>query len=101
MAQKRNFLTGEWETFEDTGKREVIVYSGTREVNTCSAICSKRPHVSRSGAVNPAQAAEFTAAARRAGITGVTYCPKTGNLLSSSRESRRREARRRSMYDNG
>ena len=101
MLLKRHFITGELIEVEETGVHEVIVYEGTAEKNTCSSICSKKPHTSTSGAVNPLQAQSFTAAARRAGITGVSYCPKTGNLISTSRESRRREARRRGLYDNG
>ena len=101
MLQKRHFITGELIEVEETGVREVTVYEGTREKNTCSAICSKRPHVGSSGAVNPLQAASMTAAARKAGIVGISYCPQTGNLISTSRESRRREAKRRGLYDNG
>lgn len=101
MLLKRNFITGELEPYEEAGERSSTVYEGTAEVNSCSAICSKRPHVSTTGAVNPEQANRMTAAARRAGITGVTYCPSTGNLISTSREARRREAKRRGLYDNG
>lgn len=101
MLLKRNFITGEPEPYEETGENSSTVYEGTSERNTCSAICSKKPHVSTSGAVNPLQANSFTQAARRAGITGVSYCPKTGNLISTSREARRREAKRRGLYDNG
>ena len=101
MLLKRHFITGELIEVEETGVHQVIVYEGTREKNTCLSICSKKPHTSTSGAVNPLQADSFTAAARRAGITGVSYCPKTGNLISTSRQSRRREAKRRGLYDNG
>lgn len=101
MLLKRHFITGELTEVEDTGVHEIIAYEGTREKNTCSAICSKKPHTGYSGAVNPLQAKSFTEAARRAGIVGVEYCPKTGNMISTSREARRREAKRRGLYDNG
>jgi hypothetical protein len=101
MLTKRHFITGELIEYEETGERDITVYEGTREKSSCSAICSKKPHVSTSGAVNPEQAARITAEARRAGNTGVHYCPQTGNLISTSREARRREAKRRGLYDNG
>lgn len=101
MLLKRHFITGELIEVEETGEHSVTVYEGTAEKSSCSAICSKKPHVSQSAAVNPLQAHSMTEAARRAGITGISYCPKTGNLVSTSRESRRREAKRRGLYDNG
>jgi len=99
---KRHFITGELIEVEETGERDITVYGSTqRETKSSSAICSKKPHHSITGAVNPLQAEAFTKAARAAGITGVEYCRKTGALISTSRDARRREAKRRGLYDNG
>lgn len=58
-----------------------------------------RPLESRSAGVHSTQAAEFNEAARKAGITGVYYDPKTGNPSFESRGARRRELSRRGLRD--
>ena len=58
-----------------------------------------RDLVSRGAGVHSSQAAEFNQAARRAGISGVYYDPKTGNAHFSSRKARRLELARRGIND--
>lgn len=95
---KRHFITGEWEDVEPQG-HQFYVYEGKKEKSSCSAICTKRPLVSRSIGVHPSQARRFTEEARRAGIKGVEYCPKTGVATFTSRGARKRECIRRGKHD--
>lgn len=98
MGLRRHFITGEWESYDDTGKRQVIVYEGKKERSSCGAISSKRPFVSQAMGVIAADAARFNAAARR-NKTGAFYNEK-GNAVFTSKESRRREMAARHMFDN-
>lgn len=113
MGMRRNFITGEWETFADGQGGTYVVHEGKviraedaprklREKQSRSAICSKAPHVSKAMAVPIGQAAEFQAAADR-NRTGVRYVPDGkgyANCVSPSRGARAREMRARNRVDN-
>ena len=99
---RRHFITGEWEYFDDAGRRERIVYEGQKETKSSGATCSKKPWVSKALAVPVEQAAAFNDAARR-NRTGATYVPDGkgyANLVCTSQGSRRREMIARGKQDN-
>lgn len=69
-------------------------YSGGTGTHT-----EKRPHRSKSIACHPDQADSMTQAARKAGITGISYDRKTGELVSTSKSGYAKEVARRGFYD--
>jgi hypothetical protein len=102
MGMRRNFITGEWEEFEDGSlggtwvhhNGEVVraeeVPRKLRTKSSRSAICAKRPWVSKSlGVANPDQIPAYAAAAKKHAGPGVTF-DKQGNLVCDSRGARNR-----------
>lgn len=63
-----------------------------------AAISSKKPWRSKSIGVNPAQAEAFTKEAREAGVRGVEYDSRTGELVANSTRAANAEVARRGFH---
>lgn len=60
----------------------------------------KRPHRSKALSCHPDQADRMTSLARKAGIRGVAYDRKTGEMVATSKKGHDAEAKRRGEFYN-
>lgn len=70
-----------------------------RATNRVGNLAYNRDLVSIGAGCHSSQAGEFNESARKAGISGVYYDPKTGKAHFSSRKARRLELARRGIHD--